>query len=86
LWLLSNLFYYIIYKTMRKLLLILGVVVLIAGCAKKPAPVLEEGMTGEVIATGEINTDALDNGDMVISGEVVVSGNDVIVSGEVVPN
>ena len=65
---------------MNKLLLILGVVVLIAGCAKKPAPVLEEGMTGEVMVSGEINTDALDNDDMVISG------NDVMISGEVVAN
>ena len=61
---------------MNKLLLILGVVVLVAGCAKKPAPVMEEVMeevmSGEVIVTGAaIETDALDNSDMMMSGEMM---------------
>jgi PBP1b-binding outer membrane lipoprotein LpoB len=75
---------------MNKLLLILGVVVLVAGCAKKPAPVMEEVMSGEVIVTGAaIETDALDNSDMMMSGEMMsgeMMSGEMMMSGEAMAN
>lgn len=60
---------------MKKVLLVLAVAVLVAGCAKKPTQMIEETNTGTVESTGAMEKTMPTEETTVATGDVVVTGN-----------